>query len=300
MSATTSVPTKKVVIFKQPTEKQVKGWLWTVVYHLSIAGLGFVMLYPLFWMISSSLKPQSEIWTTATSLIPSSIHLENYVNGWKGFGGNTFAVFYKNSFIFAGLGTLFTVVSSTIVAYAFGRVKFAGKELLFSLMLMTLMLPNQVLLIPQYIIFHKLGWINTFLPLLVPRLGGGAFFIFMIVQFIRGIPKDLDEAAMIDGANRAKVFLAVILPQLTPALVTSAIFSFYWTWDDFMDPLIYLNKPQLYTVSLALRSFADESGRSDWGAIFAMLTLSLVPVFLIFVFFQRYLVEGIATTGMKG
>jgi multiple sugar transport system permease protein len=251
-------------------------------------------------MISSSLKPQSEIWGTASSLIPSGIHLENYVNGWKGFGGNSFTVFYKNSFIFAGLGTLFTVVSSTIVAYAFGRVKFTGKEILFSLMLMTMMLPNQVLLIPQYIIFHKLGWINTFLPLLVPRLGGGAFFIFMIVQFIRGIPKDLDEAAMIDGANRGRVFLSVILPQLTPALVTAAIFSFYWTWDDFMEPLIYLNKPQLYTVSLALRSFADESGGSDWGAIFAMLTLSLVPVFLIFVFFQRYLVEGIATTGMKG
>ncbi|MBN1430029.1 MAG: carbohydrate ABC transporter permease [Anaerolineae bacterium] len=300
MSATISTSTGKTSVFRQPTNKQIKGWLQTLAYHLSVAGLGFMMLYPLFWMIASSLKPQAEIWTTVSSLIPSSIHFENYLNGWKGFGGNSFTVFYKNSFIFAGVGTLFTVVSSTIVAYAFGRVKFFGKEILFSLMLMTMMLPNQVLIIPQYIIFHKLGWINTFLPLLVPRLGGGAFFIFMIVQFIRGIPRDLDEAAMIDGAGRSRIFFSVILPQLTPALVTSAIFSFYWTWDDFMDPLIYLNKPQLYTVSLALRSFADESGGSDWGAIFAMLTLSLIPVFLIFVFFQRYLVEGISTTGLKG
>jgi len=167
-------------------------------------------------------------------------------------------------------------------------------------MLLTMMLPNQVTLIPQYILFSELGWINTFYPLLLPRLGGAPFFIFMIVQFIRGIPIDLDEAAMIDGCGKSGIFFRIILPQLKPALITSAIFSFYWTWDDFMTPLIYLTKPNLYTVSVALRAFADPSGSTDWGAIFAMNTLSLVPVFAIFIFFQRYLVEGIATSGLKG
>jgi multiple sugar transport system permease protein len=167
-------------------------------------------------------------------------------------------------------------------------------------MLATLMLPVQVQIIPQYIVFSKIGWINTFIPLLLPRIGGTAFFIFMIMQFIRGIPKEMDEAAEIDGCGKGGIFFRIILPQITPALITAAIFSFYWTWEDFLTPLIYLNKPVLYTISMALRSFADPSANTDWGAIFAMSSLSLVPVFIIFVAFQRYLVEGISTTGLKG
>ena len=155
-------------------------------------------------------------------------------------------------------------------------------------------------LIPVFIILRNLGWINTFYPLLLPRLGGQAFFIFMIIQFIRGIPIDLDEAALIDGCGKSGIFFRIILPQLKPAMITAAIFSFYWTWEDFMTPLIYMNDPELYTVSLALRTFADPSGQTDWGAIFAMMSLSLVPVFVIFIAFQRYLVEGISTTGLKG
>jgi multiple sugar transport system permease protein len=167
-------------------------------------------------------------------------------------------------------------------------------------MLLTLMLPSEVLLIPQYIIFSQWDWLNTFLPLFVPRIGGSAFFIFMIVQFIRGIPIDLDEAAMIDGAGQWGIFRYVILPQLTPAIITATIFSFYWTWDDFLGPLIYLTDPHLYTVSVALRTFTDETSITNWGAVFAMLGVSLLPTFILFVFFQRYLVEGIATTGLKG
>jgi multiple sugar transport system permease protein len=281
-------------------QRRVRKVRDTIVYHLGVGIVGIMMLYPILWLISSSLKPTSEIWTTSTSLIPSSLHFENYINGFKGFGGTTFLTFYKNSFIYAGFSTLFVVVTSTVIAYGFARISFTGKRILFGVMLMTLMLPNQVLLIPQYIIFSRLGWINTFLPLLLPRLGGDVFFIFMIMQFIRGIPIDLDEAAMIDGADQKRTFFYVILPQLKPAVITSAIFSFYWTWEEFLQPLIYLNKPDLYTVSVALRSYADPGTVNDWGAVFAMLTLSLVPVFLLFVFFQRYLVEGIATTGLKG
>lgn len=281
-------------------QRRIRKTRDTIIYHLGVGFLGLVMLYPILWLVSSSFKPSDQIWTTINSLIPSTLHFENYINGFEGFGGTTFLTFYKNSFIYAGFGTLFVVVTSTLIAYGFARIAFTGKRVLFAVMLMTLMLPNQVLLIPQYIIFSGLGWVNTFLPLLLPRLGGDVFFIFMIMQFIRGIPIDLDEAAMIDGADQFGIFFHVILPQLKPAVITAAIFSFYWTWEEFLQPLIYLNKPSLYTVSVALRSYADPGTVNDWGAVFAMLTLSLVPVFLIFVFFQRYLVEGIATTGLKG
>lgn len=272
----------------------------TVIYHVFVIAFGILMVYPVLWLFSSSFKAPDEIWTTVNSLVPRALRLENYAEGWQGFGGITFLTFYKNSLIYAGFGTLFSVSTSAVVAYAFARLKFVGRNFWFAIMLMTLMLPTQVLLIPQYVIFSKLGWINTFLPLLIPRLGGDAFFIFMIVQFIRGIPIDLDEAALIDGASKSGVFFNIILPQITPALVTAAIFSFYWTWEDFLLPLVYLNNPSLYTVSVALRSFSDPTGITNWGAVFAMLGLSLVPVFLIFVFFQRYIVEGIATTGLKG
>jgi multiple sugar transport system permease protein len=283
-----------------PQTRTFPKWLSTILYHAGVMSLGFLMLYPVIWLFSSSLKPADEIWGNVTSLIPGALHFENYAIGWQGFGGITFATFYKNSFIYAGIGTLLDVVASAIVAYGFARVKFIGRGLWFSIMLMTLMLPAQILMIPQYIIFSRLGWINTFLPLLLPRLGGGVFFIFMIVQFIRGIPIDLDEAAMIDGCSKVGIFHRIILPQIKPALVTAAIFSFYWTWEDFLAPLIYLTNPNLYTVSVALRNFSDPGGLTNWGAMFAMLSLSLGPVLLVFVFFQRYLVEGIATTGLKG
>ena len=281
-------------------ERQWRKFREGTIYHVAVALVGFAMLYPILWMVASSLKGPDEIWTNVNSLIPGALHFENYSNGWRGFGGITFATFYKNSLIYSGLGALFHVTTSAVIAYGFGRVRFKGRNIWFAIMLATLMLPPQVLFIPQYIIFSELGWVNTFFPLLLPRLGGEAFFIFMIVQFIRGIPVDLDEAALIDGCSKVGVFFRIILPQLVPALITAAIFSFYWTWEDFLAPLIYLNDPHLYTVSVALRAFADPSGMTDWGAIFAMSSLSLVPVFLVFVIFQRYLVEGISTTGLKG
>src|SRR5690606_4274085 len=240
---------------KLKREKKRENVIQTILYHALVGLLAFIMLYPVLWLIASSLKPTDEIFTQVTSLIPSELVFSNYAEGWSGFGGITFATFFKNSFIYAGLGTLIQVTASVFVAYGFARIKFKGKRIFFSIMLLTLMLPSEVLLIPQYIIFTQLGWINTFLPLLVPRIGGSAFFIFMIVQFIRGIPIDLDEAAMIDGADQYGTFRYVIAPQLKPAIITAAIFSFYWTWDDFLGPLIYLTNPRLYTVSVALRNF---------------------------------------------
>ena len=284
----------------QKRKRQRTKFLSGAVYYVGVTALALLMLYPVAWLVASALKGPDEVWLNVSSLIPHELRWSNYAEGWAGFGGITFTTFFRNSFIHAGFGTLFTVVSSAIVAYGFARIKFRGSGFWFSVMLLTIMLPPQILLIPQYIIFNQLDWINTFLPLLVPRLGGDVFFIFMIVQFIRGIPIELDEAAMIDGCGKGSIFFRIILPQITPALVTAAIFSFYWTWEDFLGPLIYLSNPNLYTVSLALRAFADPGSGTNWGAVFAMLTLSLLPVILIFVFFQRYLVEGIATTGLKG
>jgi multiple sugar transport system permease protein len=258
------------------------------------------MIYPILWMFASSLKGPSEIWTRMSSLIPKAPTLENYVNGWAGFGGITFAVFFKNSLFFATVATIGAVASSACVAYAFAKIRFVGRGFWFTVMLLTLMLPVQVLLIPQYIVFSKLNWINTFRPLLIPRFFGNAFFIFLMMQFIRGLPNELDEAAEIDGCNKIGIFFRIVLPLIKPALITAAIFSFYWTWEDFLTPLIYLNEPRLYTISLAIRSFSDPSSTTDWGAIFAMSSLSLVPVFVIFIAFQRYLVQGISTTGLKG
>jgi multiple sugar transport system permease protein len=280
--------------------RQRRQAIRSVVYHAGVAGLGFVMLYPILWLFASSLKGPSEIWTNVTSLVPRQLTPENYWNGWAGFGGITFATFYKNSLIYAVVGTVAAVFTSAVVAYGFARIRFAGRGLWFTCMLLTLMLPVQVTIIPQYVFFNKLGMVNTFYPLLLPRFFGMAFFVFMIMQFIRGIPKELDEAAEIDGCSQFGIFFRIILPLIRPALVTAAIFSFYWTWEDFLTPLVYLNEPKLYTISVALRSFADPSAATDWGAIFAMSALSLVPVFVVFVVFQRYLVEGISTTGMKG
>jgi multiple sugar transport system permease protein len=269
-------------------------------YHLGLSLFCLAMIYPILWLAASSFKPAGEIWTRVSSLIPRAPTLENYVNGWRGYGGVSFAVYYRNTIFYATVGTLAAIVSSAVVAFGFARLRFPGKYLWFSCMIATLMLPAEIQTIPQYIMFSRIGWINSYLPLILPRLFGQAFFIFMIMQFIRGIPRELDEAADIDGCGRFATFVRIILPLLKPALFTAAIFSFYWTWSDFFSPLIYLNNPKIYTISLALRSFADPGGLTDWGAIFAMSFLSLIPVLALFVAFQRYLVQGIASTGLKG
>lgn len=272
----------------------------STVFHLMVGGLCLLMVYPLLWLFATSFKQTDTIWRTVGTLLPEQATTENYFNGWKGFGGISFATFYANSFFYAIVGTLGTVMASAMVAYGFSRITFLGRKFWFSCMLLTLMLPIQVILIPQYVMFSRLGWLNSFYPLLLPKFAGSAFFIFMIMQFIRGIPRELDEAAEIDGCGKVGIFFRIILPLIVPAMVTASIFSFYWTWEDFLTPLIYLNKPTLYTVSLALRSFSDPAANTDWGAIFAMSALSLVPVFILFILFQRYLVEGISTTGLKG
>lgn len=271
----------------------------TVVHYLVVITIGLVMAYPLIWLLASSFKEKTEIFQYTTSLIPKHFTLDNYSSGWAGFGNVSFGVYFRNSFIIAGFGTIGAVLSSLVVAYGFARIRFAGQRFWFMCMLSTLMLPFQVQMIPQYIMFRELDWINSFKPLIVPRFLADPFFVFLIMQFIRGLPAELDESAEIDGATRFGILWWIILPLVKPALITSAIFSFYWKWDDFLGPLLYLNKPTLHTVSLALRNFADPSAVTNWGAVFAMSVLSLIPVMVIFIVFQKYIAEGISTTGMR-
>lgn len=269
------------------------------VQHLFMGTFTLLMLYPVLWLVLSSFKESSQVFVNAYRLLPEEWHFENYIMGWKGFAGITFATFFKNSLIVTAVATAGSVVSSTIIAYGFARVKFVGKKFWFVCMMLTMMLPFEMMMIPQYIMFNFAGWVNTYLPLILPTFFGVPFFIFLIMQFMRTIPKELDEAAKIDGCNHFSIFARIMVPLVMPAMMTATIFSFYWRWDEFLGPLIYLSDPKLYTLALALNLFADPSTVTNWGAIFAMSTLSLVPVFLVFLFFQRFIVEGISTSGLK-
>ncbi|MHA6730063.1 carbohydrate ABC transporter permease [Devosia sp. A369] len=293
----TDAPNKLTVVGLRtltPTQRK----LLSVLTHVGLLGASVLMLYPLLWLLAASFRPENEIFTSA-SIIPSAWSLDAYVRGWNGLR-TSFGVFFTNSFIIAGLSVVGNVIACSMAAFAFARLQFRGKNFWFALMLMTLMLPYQVTLIPQYVLFRQLGWVNSFLPLVVPKfLAADGFFIFLMVQFFRGLPKELDEAAQMDGCSPWRIYWKIIIPLSMPVLATAAIFTFIWTWDDFFGPLIYLSEMKTYTVMLGLRTFTDSTGMSDYGGLFAMSVLSLVPIFLFFLFFQRLLIEGIATTGMK-
>ncbi|WP_245629063.1 carbohydrate ABC transporter permease [Alicyclobacillus shizuokensis] len=257
------------------------------------------MVYPILWMFFASFKPARQIFST-TSLLPASWTLQNYINGWVGHDGISFGTYFVHSTVIAVIVVLGSLFSASLTGFAFARLQFRLKNFLFGFMLGTMMLPVQITLIPQYIIFHKIGWVNTFIPLTLPSfLGTTPFFIYLMVQFIRGIPRDLDEAAAIDGCSLFRMFVSIILPLARPALITISIFAFYWTWGDFFTQLIYLTDPHLFTVPIGLNLFLDNTGQSEWGQMFAMSMLSIIPVLIIFVVFQKYLVKGIATQGLK-
>jgi multiple sugar transport system permease protein len=295
---TTDVQRLTVVTGADDAGKRLRRKVLSVLAHVVLVGISIVMLYPLLWMLAASFRPENEIFSS-TSLIPSSISLESYIRGWHGLRVS-FGTFFLNSFTISILSVAGNLAACSVTAFAFARLQFKGRGFWFALMLGTLMLPYQVTLIPQYVLFLNLGWVNTFLPLIVPKfLASDAFFIFLMVQFFRGIPKELDEAAMMDGCGPWRIYRKIMLPLSLPVLATAAVFTFIWTWDDFFGPLIYLSDQRSYTVTLGLRTFVDSSAESDWGGLFAMSILSLVPIFVFFLFFQRLLIEGIATTGMK-
>jgi multiple sugar transport system permease protein len=269
---------------------------------LALSAVLAVVLYPLVWMVGTSVKSPQEI-VHNIGLFPERFTPGNFAAGWRNFDVS-FGRFFANSAMVAVLTVVGNAVSCLLAAYALGRLRFRLRGVWFALMIGTLLLPGHVLIIPQYILYRWLGWVGgdwPYLPLLVPQfLATEAFFVFLMVQFMRGIPRELDEAATIDGASAYGVFRHVILPLSRPALVTTAIFSFIWTWNDFFRQLVFLSDLGDYTVPVALTLFIDSTSESAVGPMFAMSLLSLVPVFLFFLAFQRLLVEGINTSGLKG
>lgn len=269
------------------------------IYHLVAAAGALLMVYPVIWLFMSSFKVSETIFVTSGTLIPDKWVWENYVDGWKGVGGLHFGTFIRNSLVLVALATVGAVLSSALVAFGFARLKFKGSGVWFALMMLTLMLPFEVTLVPQYIMFAKLGWLNSIKPIVVPAYFGAPFFIFLMIQFIRTIPAEMDEAATIDGCGKFKLFCRIILPLIAPAMATAAIFSFYWRWEDLLGPVLYLNKPSMYPVSMALKMYLDAETISNWGAMFAMSVVSLLPVLAVFFAFQKQIVEGISTSGLK-
>ncbi len=259
-----------------------------------------VTMFPLWWLAVSSFTPETVIFRQS-GLWPTQFTIQNFVQGWKGVPPIGFATYYRNSFLVVGLRIVGTVISSAMTAYAFARLNFTFKKPLFAIMLTLMMLPFHVTLIPRYVMFFKLGWVDSFKPLVIPTFfATQGFFIFLMVQFIRTLPRELDEAAIVDGCSTIGVFWHIILPLIKSAVVTAAIFTFIWSWNDFFSNLIYLSNPKLYTVALGLRAFTDATSGSAFGPMFAMALLSLVPIFAFFISAQSQLIQGIATTGLKG
>ncbi|WP_460796842.1 carbohydrate ABC transporter permease [Microbacterium sp. GXF0217] len=274
--------------------------LGSLVFHLLSIALVIVILYPAAWMLLSAFKPSSDI-VGNVNLWPEEVTLQNFADVLGGIAGTSFWTFFGNSLLLAVLSVVGVALSSAVSAYAFARIQFRARGFWFALMIGTLLLPFHVVIIPQYIVFNQLGMVNTFTPLLLGKfLATEAFFVFLLVQFMRGVPRELDEAARIDGAGHARIFVQIMLPLMRPALVTCSIFAFLGSWNDFFGPLLYLKTPGLYTMPMALRLYVDSTSTSNFGAQMAMAVLSLLPVLLFFLIFQRYIVGGIATSGLKG
>ncbi|MFI6423785.1 carbohydrate ABC transporter permease [Promicromonospora sp. NPDC050880] len=279
-------------------QRKIRSSIRSVTTHGVLILVVLVMLYPLLWMLASSVRPNSEIFTNS-GIFVDTFDFSHYPDGWNALQ-RPFGAYLANSAIVVAGSVIGNVLSCSMAAYAFARLNFSWRPVAFVVMIVTIMLPVHVLIIPQYVLYAQLGWINTFLPLIVPKfLATDAFFIFLMVQFIRGIPRELDEAARLDGAGHVRIYLQIMLPLMVPAIATTAVFTFIWTWNDFFSQLIFLTKPDGYTVPVALRSFIDAQSQSDFGALFAMSVVSLVPVFFVFLFGQRFLLRGIATTGGK-
>ena len=271
----------------------------TALRYLLITAAAVVVGYPLLWLFFAAFKENAEIFTSVR-LLPEHFTFEGFINGWKSTAAVPFSVFLLNSCRMVAPTVLLTVCSACLVAYGFSRFEFRGKKLLFTAMLSTMMLPNTVIMIPRYILFNEFGWLNSYLPFyIMAALAANPFFTYLLVQFFRGIPKDLDEAAYIDGAGKWQILVKVILPLAKAPIVSAALFQTVWTWNDFFNPLLYIDQVKKYPVSLGLRLAVDADSVVNWNSIIAMSCLSLLPVILLFLCLQKYFVQGIATTGMK-
>jgi multiple sugar transport system permease protein len=259
-------------------------------------GVALLFLIPFVWMISSSLKSNYQIFEVPPRLIPNPPQWDNYRNALTTL---PFGRYMVNTAIISAVTIVGHLLSCTLIAYAFARLRAPGKDALFVVMLATMMLPYPVTMVPLYVLFQQLGWINTFLPLTAPAFLGSPFYIFLLRQFFMTIPRDFEDAAVIDGANTLQILWQVILPLSLPALATVAIFTFQASWNDFLSPLIYLQKPDLYTVTLGLQFFRS-TYTTNWAYLMAASMVTTAPVIVVFFVAQRYFIEGITLTGIKG
>lgn len=277
-----------------------RGLPGSLAWHIGSLLILAVILYPVIWVVGGSLKNSEDI-IGSLDLFPGDPIISNYTGLADGIADIPISTFFLNSLTLAVGSVIGILVSCSLTAYAFAKIRFAGRNLLFTLMIGTLLLPYHVLLIPQYVLFRNMEVIDTYTPLLLPKyLATEAFFVFLMVQFMRNLPKELDEAARLDGCGHFRIYWSIVLPLCRPALITSAIFTFINAWNDFMGPLIYLSVPDKYTVSLGLKMFVDQDGVADYGGMIAMSLVALLPVLAFFLAFQRYLIDGMATSGLKG
>ncbi len=267
-----------------------------VLYMVVIFG-AIVFSLPFFWMVRTSIMPGWQIYLIPPQWIPDELHLENWVEFWTKF---PFPTFFWNTLLYVGARTLAVTLSSSLVAYGFARLRFPGRDLLFLLCLSTMMLPAQVTLIPQYLIFSRLGWIDTYNPLIVPGLFGVAFHIFLLRQYYTSIPLEMDDSAKIDGCGYLGIYWRIILPMSLPALGVVAVMNITFAWNDFFNPLIYLNNMAQYPISLGLMLMKGEGQALDMQLLMAATTASLLPLFALFFLAQRYFIQGIVVTGVKG
>lgn len=266
--------------------------------HLLLIPGALLMVWPLFWMLSSSLKEESAIFVMPPQVLPIPLVLDNYP---EVMGGDfPLTVGYFNSLKVSLTVTFGTLFTSSLAAYAFAKLQFRGREPLFLVLLSTLMIPAQITLIPTFVLYQRIGWLNTHLPLIVPHLLTNAFGIFLLRQFIKTIPDELEDAARVDGANPLQIYWHIILRLIQPALSALAIFTFMGSWNSFFAPLIYLNSKDLFTLPLMISALRGYQEAFRWGPLMAASTISLLPVLLIYVFAQRYFIEGITLTGLKG
>jgi multiple sugar transport system permease protein len=269
---------------------------WRVLAYALLVGLSATYLLPLLWMIATSLKTGPQSIETPPSLIPNPFVWENYPTALAKLG---LAQALGNSLIYAIPSVIGTVISSSLVAYGFARIRWPGRDVVFIVLLATMMLPSQVTFIPLYVIYAKLGWVGTYLPLILPTFLGNPFFIFLLRQFFRSIPDDLSDAARIDGASELRILTRIIVPLSVPALITVGLFTFIDKWGDFFGPIIYLRDPQLYPLSVAVQTF-QSSHKTDWPLSMAASVVIAAPLVVIYFLAQRKFIEGITLTGIKG
>ncbi len=270
-----------------------------IVSYIFLIILAYVMIYPLLWMVGAAFKTNDEIFGTI-GILPKNPVFGAFAAGWKGTGKYGFSTFLANSMLLVVPTVLFTVISSTLVGYGFARFNFPMKKLLFTLMLSTLMLPSTVIMIPRYIFFKNFGWLNTYLPFQMPALlACSSFFNYLMVQFFRGLPIELDESAKMDGCGSFVILTRILIPLCKSAIFSVIVFQFVWTWNNFLEVLIYINSVAKFPVALGLRMTMDIGSEFDWNQIMAMSIVSIAPPVIIFFAAQKYFVEGIATTGMK-